>query len=48
MALVACISVTEQVRDKVLFLRRTAELGQALLAVGPALGLTISVVVDVT
>lgn len=42
------VSATEQVRDKVLFLRRSAELGQALLAVGPALGLTISVVVDVT
>ena len=42
------VSATEQVRDKALFLRRTAELGQVLLKVGPALGQSVSAIVDVT
>ena len=42
------VSATDQVHDKALFLRRSAALGQALLKVGPALGQSVSAVVDVT
>lgn len=42
------VTATEQVRDKALFLRRSAELGQALRKVGPAIGLIVSTLVDVT
>ena len=42
------VTNTDQVRDKALFLRRSAELSQVLLQVAPALGLTVTAVVDVT
>ncbi len=42
------VTSTDQVRDKALFLRRSAELSQVLLKVGPALGQTVAAVVDVT
>lgn len=42
------VTATEQVRDKVLFLRRCAELSELLRKVAPALGLVVTTVVDVT
>jgi len=42
------VSSTDQLADKALFLRRSADLGQALLRVAKALGSQTSAVVDVT
>lgn len=42
------VSTTDMVKDKALFLRRSAALGQALLRVGPVLGQSVTAVVDVT
>ncbi|HND09965.1 MAG TPA: imelysin family protein [Pseudomonadota bacterium] len=42
------VTMTEQVKDKSLFLRRSAALGQAFLRVGPVLGQSVAAVVDVT
>lgn len=42
------VTMTEQVKDKALFLRRSAALGQAFLRVAPVLGQSAAAVVDVT